>query len=143
MGDGGSKAAGTPGRIRSRGDAERARALYFVAAAVLAALIPLILFAGLWIRAVLNQNERDLETYLTSRAALLAERVDAEIEQQFSILRAIAAQPSLDGPDLFAKGFDVPQELITFALIHGGTWTGMDSWTLYQRRFRRGVIASC
>ena len=100
MGDGGLNAAGTSARSRSRGEAERARALYFIAAAVLAALIPLVLFAGLWIRAVLDQNERDLETYLTSRAALLAEQVDAEIEQQFSILRAMAAQPSLDGPDL-------------------------------------------
>ena len=52
--------------------AERARTLYFIAAAVLAALVPLILFAGLWVRAVLNQNERDLQTYLVSRAASLS-----------------------------------------------------------------------
>ena len=99
MGDGGPKAVDAPG-VRWRGEAERARTLYFIAASVLAALIPLILFAGLWIRAVLNQSERDLESLLTSRAALLSDRIDSEIEQQFSILRAIAAIQSLDAPNL-------------------------------------------
>jgi two-component sensor histidine kinase len=102
MGDGGPNAVGASGGLRRRGEAGRARALYFIAAAVLAALIPLILFAGLWIRAVLDQSERDLHNYITSRAALLSERIDAEIEQQVSILRAIASVRSLDEPDLAA-----------------------------------------
>jgi two-component sensor histidine kinase len=100
MGDGGSNAVGLPARLRTRSGAERARAIYFVAAAVLAALIPLVLFAGLWMRAVLDDNERDLQTYLTARAGLLAERIEREIGQQVSILQAMASVPSLDGSDL-------------------------------------------
>jgi two-component sensor histidine kinase len=99
MGDGGSNAVGVSARI-ARGGADRARTLYFIAASILAALIPLILFAGLWFRAVLDQSERDLRVYLTSRAALLSDRIDTEIEQQFSILRAMASAQSLDEPDL-------------------------------------------
>ncbi len=85
-----------------RGKADRARTLYYIAAAVLAALVPLILFAGLWIRAVLNQNEHDLQTYLISRASSLSGQLDTEMQQQFSILKAIASVPSLDKPDLAA-----------------------------------------
>ena len=76
MGDGGPNAVGVPARFRARGGADRVRTLYFIAASLLAALIPLILFAGLWIRAVLDQSERDLQAYLTSRAAFLADRID-------------------------------------------------------------------
>ena len=100
MGDGGSNAVGVPAGVRARRGADRARTLYFIAASVLAALIPLILFAGLWIRAVLDQSERDLQSYLTSRASILSNRIDTEIEQQFSILRAMASAQSLDEPDL-------------------------------------------
>ena len=100
MGDGGPNAVGVPARFRARGGADRVRTLYFIAASLLAALIPLILFAGLWIRAVLDQSERDLQAYLTSRAAFLADRIDTEIEQQFSILRALASAQNLDEPDL-------------------------------------------
>ena len=64
MGDGGLSAAGASARLHFRGSAGRARTLYFIAAAVLAALVPLILFAGLWVRALLNQSERDVQTYL-------------------------------------------------------------------------------
>jgi two-component sensor histidine kinase len=85
---------------RTHGGAERARTIYFVAAAVLAALVPLILFAGLWIHTVLNQNERDLQAYLLSQASLLSGEIDAEIQQQLSILRAVASVPSLDEPNL-------------------------------------------
>ena len=82
------------------GERGRARTLYFIAAAVLAALVPLILFAGLWVRALLNQSERDVQTYLGSRAATLSARLDAEIEEEFSVLRAVASVQSLDEPDL-------------------------------------------
>jgi two-component sensor histidine kinase len=100
MGDGGPNAVGVPAGVRARRGADRARTLYFIAASILAALIPLILFAGLWIRAVLDQSERDLQAYLTSRAALLSDRMDTEIGQQFSILQAMASAQSLDEPDL-------------------------------------------
>ena len=102
MGDGGTNAAGRPAGLQFRGKADRARTLYYIAAAVLAALVPLILFAGLWIRAVLNQNEHDLQTYLMSRASSLSGQLDTEMQQQLSILKAIASVPSLDKPDLAA-----------------------------------------
>src|SRR4051812_31690622 len=100
MGDGGLSTAGASARLHFRGSAGRARTLYFIAAAVLAALVPLILFAGLWVRALLNQSERDVQTYLGSRAATLSARLDAEIEEEFSVLHAVASVQSLDEPDL-------------------------------------------
>jgi two-component sensor histidine kinase len=101
MGDGGLNVAGATG-LRPAGPAERARTLYYIAAAVLAAMVPLILFAGLWVRAVLNQNDRDLRAYLVSHAEALSARLDQDVERQWSVLRAIALTPSLDGPDLAA-----------------------------------------
>jgi two-component sensor histidine kinase len=82
------------------GRRDRLRTLYFIAAAVLAALVPLILFAGLWVRSELDKGQRDLESYLFNGADALVQRVDAEIGQQFSVLQAIASSPSLDQPDL-------------------------------------------
>src|SRR3954470_14983355 len=82
------------------GRADRLRTLYFIAAAVLAALVPLILFAGLWVRSELDKGQRDLETYLANGADGLGQRVDSEIRQQFSVLQAIAGAPSLDEPNL-------------------------------------------
>jgi CHASE1-domain containing sensor protein len=61
--------------------ASRWRTLYFFAAAVLAALIPIILFAGLWLRSELRDSQRDLEDFLTSRAAALSQTVDAEVQR--------------------------------------------------------------
>jgi len=100
MGDGGVKAAAASAAFRTRGLNERARTLYFIAAAVLAALVPLILFAGIWVRTVLNQGERDLRAYLVSHSTNLSSRIDSDIQQYFSVLRAIALVPSLDAPDL-------------------------------------------
>src|SRR3712207_3464410 len=100
MGDGGANAVGSRTDLRSRGAAERARTLYYIAAVVLAALVPLILFAGLWVRTVMNQGERDLRTYLSSRAATLSDRLDTEIRQQLSIMQAVASVQSLDEPNL-------------------------------------------
>ena len=82
----------------ARGD--RLRTLYFIAAAVLAALVPLILFAGLWVRSELDKGQRELETYLSEGADALLQRLDADIRQQISVLQAIASAPSLDEPDL-------------------------------------------
>ena len=66
----------------------------------IAALVPLILFAGIWVRTVLNQGERDLRAYLVSHSTNLSSRIDADIQQYFSVLRAIALVPGLDAPDL-------------------------------------------
>jgi two-component sensor histidine kinase len=79
---------------------ESLRTLYYVAAAVLAALVPLILFAGLWLRTELEESERELETYLMSRSDALSERLDAEINREISVLAAMATLPSLDEANL-------------------------------------------
>jgi hypothetical protein len=98
MGDSGLSTAGASAKLRVRGRADRARTLYFIAAAVLGALVPLILFAGLWVRTLFDQSERDLQVYLGSQAASLMARVDAEVEEEISVLRVIASVPSLDEP---------------------------------------------
>jgi two-component sensor histidine kinase len=76
------------------------RTLYFIAAAVLAALIPLILSGGLWIRAELQQGQRDFEEFLEARAVALSQQLDSELRQELAVLQAIAALPSLDQPNL-------------------------------------------
>ena len=88
------------GATAPRRGPENLRTLYYVAAAVLAALVPLILFAGLWLRAELKESERELETYLMSRSDALSERLDAEINREISVLGAMATLPSLDESDL-------------------------------------------
>jgi two-component sensor histidine kinase len=80
----------------------RLRKVYFAAAAVLAALIPLIILGGLWLRSELRESQRDLAEFLASRAGALSQRVDADIQQEITVLQALAALPSLDGPDLAA-----------------------------------------
>jgi two-component sensor histidine kinase len=80
----------------------RLRAVYYIAAAALALLVPLILFGGLWIRQEFTKNQRELEDYLEARATGLVQRADAEIRQEITVLQAIAALPSLDEPDLQA-----------------------------------------
>jgi two-component sensor histidine kinase len=78
----------------------RLRKVYFTAAAFLAALVPISLFAGLWIRSELIDIQRDLEAFLTSRATALSQRVDGEVQQELTVLQALATLPALDGPDL-------------------------------------------
>jgi two-component sensor histidine kinase len=80
--------------------ASRWRTLYFLAAAVLAALIPVILFAGLWVRSELRESQRDLEGFLTSRAVALSQTIDAEVQRGITALQAMAGLPSLDQPNL-------------------------------------------
>lgn len=94
---------GKPRRLTggaSRAGPEGLRTLYYVAAAVLAALVPLILFAGLWLRSELKESEGELEAYLTSRSDRLSERLDSEINREISVLRALATLPSLDEANL-------------------------------------------
>lgn len=78
------------------------RLLAYLAAALLALLVPLILAAGLWVRSELAQSQRDLEQLLTNRGAALAQRVDAALDRQTSLLRMLATLPSLDEPDLLS-----------------------------------------
>lgn len=81
------------------------RTIYYIAAVVLAMLVPLTLFAGFWIREEFAKGQKDLESYLETRAAALVQRVDAGLDEEIAVLQAIAALPSLDEPDLTA--FDV------------------------------------
>ncbi|HYF54478.1 MAG TPA: sensor histidine kinase [Salinarimonas sp.] len=76
------------------------RTLYYLAVGALAALVPLILFAGLWIRGELAKGQQELETYLAERAGALSRTADSEIREQFALLSTIGALPSLDRPDL-------------------------------------------
>lgn len=78
------------------------RALYYIAAAVIALLVPLIIFAGYWVRSEFSKNQQDLEEYLFGRASALSQRIDGEIRQEITVLQGIAALPSLDSPDLSA-----------------------------------------
>jgi two-component sensor histidine kinase len=70
--------------------------LYLVAATGLAALVPLIFFAGYWIQSELGKNQREIDAFLGARAAALSQRIDVEIERQLAALHALAALPSLD-----------------------------------------------
>lgn len=96
FGLGSPNSAGGP--LRRRGF----RTIYYGAAALLALLVPLILFGGFWVRHEFTKNQRDLEDYLESRATALVQRADAEIGQETTVLKAIAALPSLDAPDVDA-----------------------------------------
>ena len=112
--------AGTdPGGRRRRDGSSSAglRRLYVIAAASLAALVPLILFAGIWVRSELNKSQRDVESYLSARASALSRRVDAEMEQQLQALRAVSALPALDGT---AGDFGQIAERIRSSMTH---WT--------------------
>lgn len=70
--------------------------LYLAAATGLAALIPIIFFAGYWMQSELGKSRRDLDLFLGSRAFALSQRIDAEIERQLAALHALASLPSLD-----------------------------------------------
>src|SRR3954469_25094525 len=94
---GGTSVGPGPGETADRSGL---RAVYYIAAAVLALLVPLILLAGIWIRQEFTKTQRDLEEYLEGRATALSQRVDAEIQQEITVLQAIAALPSLDEPNL-------------------------------------------
>lgn len=86
--------------LLSGGRGERLRTLYFIALAVLAALVPLIVFAGMWTRSEWSKSEAEAAETLLGRAAILSERIDTEISQQLSVLNAIATMPSLDDSDM-------------------------------------------
>lgn len=104
----------------------RLQTLYVVAAAMLAALVPLILFAGFWIRAELGKSQRDLETFLGARAAALSQRVDGEVERQVAALDALGALSSLErDPAAFEESVRLAVQKIAYwsglALIESGT----------------------
>ena len=83
-----------------QGQAPGLRKVYLTAAAVLAALVPIILFAGLWVRSELNESQRDVEELLAARATAVAHQVDGDVRQELTVLQAVATLPSLDEPDL-------------------------------------------
>jgi two-component sensor histidine kinase len=109
----------TPWRSDVEQGRKRLHRLYVIAAAGLAALVPLILFAGFWVRAELHKSERDVETYLAGRASTLLQRVDGTLEQQLLALQAVSALPALDNAD---PGFAETASRIAAALPN---WTGL------------------
>jgi len=90
----------TPAAGRFGAPGTRLHTLSCMAVAALAAVVPLIVAAGLWLRSQLDQSERELEALLTTRASALSERLDAEVHEQLVVLQSVAALPSLDEPDL-------------------------------------------
>ena len=70
------RTGGTGTGLRPGDAADRTgfRTVYYIAAAVLALLVPLILVAGVWIRQEFKKNQRDLEEYLETRATALLRR---------------------------------------------------------------------
>jgi two-component sensor histidine kinase len=91
-----------------RGGASPARiqALYTIAAATLAAIVPLIFLAGFWMRSEINKSQRDTEAFLTVQASSLSSRLDAQVREQLSALVALAALPSLDASSSDTFGND-------------------------------------
>ena len=94
--------------------------LYLVAATGLAALVPLIFFAGYWIQSELGKSRRDLDGFVAARASSLSQRVDAEIERQLAALHALAAVPSLD---LDVERFETAARRVTSAMAQWSTLT--------------------
>jgi two-component sensor histidine kinase/PAS domain-containing protein len=70
-----------------------------------------VLLAGLWVRSELARERREIEEVAQAGAATLAQQVETTLRQQISVLQAIAALPSLDGPDLTAFHSDARRML--------------------------------
>ena len=104
----------------------RLQTLYMLAAAGLAALVPLILFTGFWIRSELGKSYRDLESDLSTRTHALSQRVDAEIEQQIVVLRALSALPALDTDGAL---FEEQARRVTSSMSHWSSLSLVDSGT--------------
>ena len=94
-----SQMSAKPAHERPGATATRLRVLYFIAA-VLAALVPLIAFAGLWLRSEFDKSQREIDTFLATRANAVSQWLDAEVRQETTALQAIAALPSLDESNL-------------------------------------------
>jgi two-component sensor histidine kinase len=99
-GESAAQGGGTLTSRREQAQTSRLRKVYLTAAAVLAALVPLILIAGLWVRSELNEIQHETEEFLTSRASALAQHLDRDVQQEITVLQALATLPSLDGPNL-------------------------------------------
>src|SRR5215207_7919415 len=94
-----SQMGAKPAHERPDANATRLRVLYFIAA-VLAALVPLVAFAGLWLRSEFDKSQREIDTFLATRANAVSQWLDAEVRQETTALQAIAALPSLDEANL-------------------------------------------
>lgn len=97
---------------------KRLQTLYLVAATGLAALVPLIFFAGYWMQSELGRSQRDLDVFLGARAMSLSQRVDGDIERQLTALHALAALPSLD------------QDVVMFESAARRMTTAMPHWSI-------------
>lgn len=86
--------------VASLGRGDKPRTLYIVATCLLAAIVPLILFAGMWVQSELHKNKRETEQFLRTRATQIANEVDVQMAQQFAMLGAVAALPSIEKADL-------------------------------------------
>ena len=117
----------------------RLQTLYIAAAVTLAALVPLIFLAGFWMRSELNKNQHDVEVFLSIEARGMSGRLDAQLREQLSALRALATLPSLDAPEHGAFSGDADRVMAamkTWSMVgivdvvtgqhlvsKGGTWS--------------------
>ena len=92
----------------------------------MAALVPLILVAGFWIKSELDRSQRDIDMFLSAQASTLSQRIDGEIRQQMKALRAIAALPDLDQP---GAGFTDAARRIAGAMSHWSALSLVDTNT--------------
>ena len=83
-------------RAASASRAPSANRSYMVAALGFLALVPLILFAALWVRSEFAKGQQEVESVLGSQAAALSQRIDQDIEPQFSVLRALSSLPEAE-----------------------------------------------
>jgi two-component sensor histidine kinase len=69
----------------------RRTSLYLIAAAILSAVIPLILFGAFWLRSEVQRETRQVEAQLGTRASSLTERLDGILRENFAALSAVSA----------------------------------------------------
>jgi len=118
----------------------RLRTLYYIAASVLGALIPLVLLAGFWFSAELREEQTNLEAALMARTVGLVGRVDTEIQRQISVLHAVASLPSLDDSSL-PDGADLPafREAAARMMQAMPQWEGL---SLFELETGRRIVDS-
>ena len=92
-----SQMGAKPAHERSGARATRLRVLYFIAA-VLAALVPLIVFAGFWLRSEFGKGQREIDSFLTSRASALSQWLDERCGRRLPRYRPSQPCPAWTNP---------------------------------------------
>ena len=113
----------------------RLQTLYTVAAATLAAIVPLVILAGFWVRSELNKGRHDTEAFLSAYARSVIYRLDGDVREQLSALSILATLPSVDVFDEAGIGRDVEW---TMAARPSWTMVGVVDATSGAHLYARG-----